>query len=58
MFLQKARIYVAGENLLVMSGLPKNYDPETVFAGSTTSNAPGAIYPISSYLTMGLNLTF
>ncbi|HEY0769328.1 MAG TPA: SusC/RagA family TonB-linked outer membrane protein, partial [Sphingobacteriaceae bacterium] len=57
MFLQKARIYVAGENLLTFSDLPKVYDPETVFAGNT-GNVPQATYPASRYLTMGLNLTF
>jgi len=58
MFMQKARIFVSGENLLAISGLPKNYDPETVFAANLSSNTPGVIYPISSFLSMGINLTF
>ncbi len=57
LFLQKARIYVAGENLLTFTGLPKVYDPETVFA-ENTGNAPQATYPVSRYWIMGFNLTF
>lgn len=57
LFMQKARIYVSGENLLTFTGLPKTYDPETVFAGNS-GNAAGATYPISKFLIMGLNLTF
>lgn len=56
-FMQKARIYVSGENLLTFTGLPKTFDPETVFVGNS-GNAPQATYPISKYLIMGINLTF
>ncbi len=57
---QKARIYFSGENLLLLSRLPKIFDPETAFAsdpkygGYLTS---GVIYPISRTLSFGINLT-
>jgi hypothetical protein len=55
---QKARIYISGENLLTLSGLPKVFDPETVFAANLSSNVPGVVYPISSSVSFGVNLTF
>ncbi|MGV3686258.1 MAG: TonB-dependent receptor [Daejeonella sp.] len=58
LFMQKARIYMSGENLLTFTGLPKTYDPETVFAANLSANTPGATYPLSRFLIMGLNLTF
>jgi TonB-linked SusC/RagA family outer membrane protein len=57
LFMQKARIYVSGENLLTFTGLPETYDPETVFTGNT-GNSVQATYPMSKYMIMGLNLTF
>jgi len=57
LFMQKARIYMSGENLLTFTGLPKTFDPETVFAGNT-GNSVNATYPMSKFLIMGLNLTF
>lgn len=57
LFMQKARIYISGENLLTFTGLPKTFDPETVFAGNS-GNSVGATYPISKFLIMGINLTF
>jgi TonB-linked SusC/RagA family outer membrane protein len=56
-FMQKARFFVSGENLLTFTGLPKTLDPETVFAGNT-GNSVQAAYPISKFLIMGFNLTF
>ena len=58
LLVQKARIYISGENLLTMSGLPKVFDPETVFAANLSSNTPGVIYPISKSFSLGINLTF
>jgi TonB-linked SusC/RagA family outer membrane protein len=60
-FLEKARIYLSGENLITFSGLPKNHDPETIFASDPSYGGyltSGVIYPISSTLSIGLNLTF
>ncbi|MEJ5963781.1 SusC/RagA family TonB-linked outer membrane protein [Pedobacter immunditicola] len=57
LLMQKARIYMSGENLLTFTGLPKTYDPETIFAGNN-GNSVGATYPMSKFLIMGLNLTF
>lgn len=61
LFLQNARIYVSGENLLTFSKLPEVFDPETVFAsdpgfgGYLTS---GVIYPTSRTISLGVNITF
>ncbi len=59
-YLQRARIYLSGENLLTITGLPKTFDPETTIA-SDPANAgyqPGRIYPLSRVLSVGVNLTF
>lgn len=56
-FMQKARFFVSGENLLTFTSLPKTLDPETVFANNT-GNSVQATYPISKFLIMGFNLTF
>ena len=59
--LQQARIYISGENLLVLTKLPKNHDPETSIASSPENggyNSAGVIYPISTSLSLGVNLTF
>jgi TonB-linked SusC/RagA family outer membrane protein len=56
-FMQKARVFVSGENLLTFTSLPKTLDPETVFANNT-GNSVQATYPISKFLTLGFNLTF
>ncbi len=53
-YIQKARIYFSGENLLTFKHLPKIIDPETVFA----RNFVGAHYPLSSMFSVGVNLTF
>lgn len=63
-FIQNARIYVSGENLLTISPLPKAFEPETIVA-STTQNASmgwttvsGQIYPIAQLFSFGVNITF
>jgi TonB-linked SusC/RagA family outer membrane protein len=64
---QRARIYASGENLLLLTTLPKNLDPETIIASTPGFNYAeknnayafgGMIYPLSSSLSFGLNLTF
>ncbi|MDD4108844.1 MAG: hypothetical protein PHH93_09005, partial [Prolixibacteraceae bacterium] len=61
-FIQNARIYFSGENLLTFSPwLPKNLEPETAVASTPAFggyNSGGVIYPISTTLSLGLNLTF
>jgi len=63
-FLQKARIYISGENLLLLTNLPGVYDPETMFASSYAYGGgfkkvtTGAIYPLSRTFSIGINLTF
>lgn len=55
-FVQKARIFVAGENLITIKSVPKAIDPEqTITAGYTST---GAFYPLSRSYSLGLNLTF
>lgn len=65
-FLQKykmgnIRVYFSGENLLVITKLPKVFDPETLFASDTRYGGyltSGVIYPISRSFSFGLNITF
>jgi len=48
----RARIYISGENLLTFSKFPKDFDPEM-------SNASAAYtYPQVSFYTFGLDITF
>ena len=54
--IQKARIYISGENLLTIKKFPESMDPEqTIGAGYTST---GAFYPISKSFSIGVNLTF
>lgn len=58
---QRARIYASGENLLLLSNLPKNMDAETIVASTPDQggySSAGMIYPLSSSLSLGINLTF
>lgn len=59
-FIQSARLYVSGENLLTFSKLPKMYEPETTVAASPVNGGVdmGEIYPISQMFSLGINLTF
>jgi len=63
--LQKARIFVTGQNLLTFSGLFKNtdnYDPEVIENPSnwdeTNGFGQGNAYPMLKTVTVGLNLSF
>lgn len=61
MYLQKARIYLSGENLLTLTKLPSTIDPETTIASDPRVGggySPGRIYPLSRVLSFGFNLTF
>lgn len=61
LFLQKTRVYISGENLISFSGLPRNHDPETIYASDPSNGGyltSGVIYPISSTISVGVNLTF
>ena len=59
-YLQRARIYLAGENLLTFTGLPGTFDPETTIESDPANGGyqPGRIYPLSRVLSVGVNLTF
>ncbi|WP_234367834.1 TonB-dependent receptor [Parabacteroides pacaensis] len=47
--LQRVRFYFSGDNLLTISGINSNFDPES----------PGDnVYPLSKSLSFGINLTF
>jgi TonB-linked SusC/RagA family outer membrane protein len=61
LFFHNARIYASGENLLLLSSLPKNMDAETIIASTPINggyNSAGVIYPLQTSLSLGLNLTF
>ncbi|MBY5958682.1 SusC/RagA family TonB-linked outer membrane protein [Membranicola marinus] len=61
LFLQKARIYVSGENLLTFSKLPDIFDPETAIASDPSYGGyltSGVIYPMTRTLSLGVNITF
>lgn len=55
-FIQKARIYISGENLITFKSLPKAMDPES--SQTQWGSSYGASYPIARTFSIGLNLTF
>ncbi len=55
-FIQKARIYISGENLITFKSLPKAMDPESSL--TQWGSRYGASYPIARTFSIGLNLTF
>jgi len=48
----RARVYVSGQNLFTISGLPKDFDPEG------PNGAAGSSYPQVAIYTLGLDVTF
>ncbi|WP_215223917.1 SusC/RagA family TonB-linked outer membrane protein [Echinicola shivajiensis] len=59
--ISRLRVYVSGENLLLITGLPKVLDPETMIASDTSFGGyrtTGQIYPNTKSFSFGLNLTF
>ncbi|GGH03204.1 SusC/RagA family TonB-linked outer membrane protein [Parapedobacter pyrenivorans] len=55
------RVYFSGENLLLITNVPKAFDPETMIAsdrGFGGYQTAGMIYPQTSSFSFGLNLTF
>ncbi|GAA4440657.1 TonB-dependent receptor [Ravibacter arvi] len=61
LLIQQTRVYLSGENLLLISGMPKVFDPETAFASDPKYggySSSGVIYPLFRSLSVGLNLTF
>ena len=59
-WVQRARIYVSGENVLTFSPLPKSMEPETAVSGDSNfgGSVRGTTYPITKSISFGLNLTF
>ena len=59
-FIQRARIYISGENLLTFTPLWKSIEPEAGIAGDGNYGASrnGSIYPLTKSFAFGLNLTF
>jgi TonB-linked SusC/RagA family outer membrane protein len=61
LFMERARIFFSGENLLTFHHLPKNLDPEASIASTPNEGGyrgAGVIYPLSTMLSIGFNLTF
>lgn len=54
MLLQNLRVFVAGENLLTITGLSDTLDPETVGVGKQG----GTVYPLSRTYSVGLSVNF
>ena len=55
------RVYFSGENLLLITGVPKVFDPETMLASDRDFGGyqtAGMIYPQTRSFSFGLNLTF
>ena len=59
-WVQRARIYVSGENVLTFSPLPKAMEPETAVSGDHNygGEVRGTTYPITKSISFGINLTF
>lgn len=59
-FIQKARVYISGENLLTFSSLPDLFEPETTVASNRREGGIdlGEIYPITQMFSFGFSLTF
>lgn len=51
-FVDNLRVYFSGQNLLTLDDMPEGWDPET------PNGAVGAVYPITSVFTFGVDLTF
>lgn len=54
---QRLRIFVAGENLLTLSGY-EGFDPEIASGGYTTIGIDRGIYPQARTVSIGANVTF
>ena len=60
-WVERARFYISGENLLTFTSLPKTMEPETSFASDPSQGGQtyvGSYYPITRSISFGLNLTF
>ncbi len=58
--IERARIYITGENLYTIQALPRNMDPETAIASDQNLGGyrAGIIYPLPRTFAIGVNLTF
>ncbi|TKG94951.1 SusC/RagA family TonB-linked outer membrane protein [Puteibacter caeruleilacunae] len=54
--IRKLRVFVSGENLLTITNMWSAFDPE--IAGLSGKYDRGRAYPLSSSLSMGVNVTF
>ena len=52
--IENLRVYFSGENLWTLSGVDKQYDPETLTGGY---EGEGIGYPLSKTLSFGINIT-
>lgn len=67
LYVEKARIYMSGENLLTLTRFPKTLDPDATLqtdedviepGKSKTGISAGVIYPISQVFSVGINIIF
>lgn len=59
--ISNVRVYFSGENLLLITNVPKAFDPETMIASDKDFGGyqtAGMIYPQTSSFSFGLHLTF
>ena len=62
-FIQNLKIYATGENLITITKLPKQVDPETIFVSDNGSDYYSGnygatfIYPVARRYSLGINLT-
>jgi len=51
-FVERLRLYFSGQNLFTIDDMPEGWDPEV------PNGTSGALYPITSVFTFGVDLTF
>ena len=57
-YMERLRIYFSAENVLTITSLTKLLDPETSIASRYSRFGVGKIYPLSTTISIGLNVTF
>ncbi len=58
LLIQRARIYISGENLITIKNIPKSIDPEQAIPVTGSYTDQGAYYPMAKSVSIGLNVTF
>jgi len=57
-FIQTARVFITGENLITIQNIPRSIDPEQAIDISGSYTSQGAYYPMAKTVSIGVNLTF